>query len=727
MRGLQPRARAASPTTTASWSPTATAPSSSRPRAAAGRPRRSPDGARSISNGLTIPGFADAYADKLRGRVAGCTVRRGLTERRAAEADGVLDAMAVLRDNGTGGGPRWSPVTGSMTGPNMHGGGLVASSQTVASWVGDPASGTHWATGTAEPALSLFVPLRVHEPLDEQAYPVAGVDNTADQRSLWWRHERLHRLALRDWVAAEAHIAPERDRIESGWVADPPATADAVAVAAEQADAWQRVADRPRPGRDPAVVGAAPLGRLRPGRRTGEEHMSDTEVIVVGAGLAGLAAARAVAAAGRSVRVLEARSRVGGRTELGHLADGQTIDLGGQWVGPGHDRMYALVEELGLSTFPTYNEGDTVFSLGGRTGRLAPTKGAVPRLNPFALADLAQGTARFGRLARSVDLDAPWRTRRADDLDGQTFRTWVRRNLRTPQGRAYFELYCQAVLAAELADVSLLHALFYTRSGTDMDTLAAVDRGAQQDRILGGSALVSERMAESLGAAVTLDAPVRRVAQDDAGVTVTTRDGRDFTARRVIVTLPPALAGRLEYAPLLPPWRDQLTQKTPAGSVLKLYAVYDEPFWRADGLNGQAASDEGPVKVTFDNTPPGYDGAIMMGFIEGNHARSWSRRTPEERRAAFVDCLVRYFGPRAASPREYAERDWTAEEFSRGCYGAHFAPGVWTGFGPALREPVGRLHWAGTECAPVWNGYMEGAVRSGEATAAEVLLAGLGV
>ncbi|MGV3564675.1 MAG: flavin monoamine oxidase family protein [Nocardioides sp.] len=443
------------------------------------------------------------------------------------------------------------------------------------------------------------------------------------------------------------------------------------------------------------------------------------DVVVVGAGLSGLAAARAVAAEGRSVVVVEARDRVGGRTEGGTLSDGQWVELGGQWIGPTQDRMYALLVELGLRTVPTYNEGDTVVGLAGRTGRVAGRKGAVPRLNPVALADLAQGVTRFGRLARRTDLDAPWATRGAQRLDEQTLATWIRRNLRTPQGRAYFQVFTEAVLACEPADVSLLHALFYTRSGTNLDTLMAVDRGAQQDRVEGGSVLVSQRMAEGLD--VRLGQPVEAIEQSSSGVSVLTRDGTRFDGARVVVTIPPTLAGRLRYAPVLPARRDQLTQKLPQGSVIKVHVVYESPFWREEGLNGQVGSDRGPVKVVFDSSPPGYDRGILTGFLEGGAARQWSPRSPAERRAAVLDCLVRYFGPRAATPVEYVERDWAGEEFTRGCYGAHFAPGVWTGFGPALREPVGRVHWAGAECSPVWNGYMEGAVLSGEATAREVL------
>ena len=451
--------------------------------------------------------------------------------------------------------------------------------------------------------------------------------------------------------------------------------------------------------------------------------MATSDVIVVGAGLAGLAAARAIAASKRTVTVLEARSRVGGRTENATFSDGQWIEVGGQWIGPTQDRMYGLVEELGLGTFPLFNEGKLLLQLLGKRGTMGSQKGAIPKLGPFALVDLAQGLAKFNRLAASVPLERPWETPNAAFLDGQTFRTWIDRTLKTQAGRAYFQIFCEAVFSADPADTSLLHTLFYSKSGTDMETLMAVDGGAQQDRIEGGSVQVSERLAQQLGAAVHLGSPVRTIRQDADGVTVITRDGTEHRAAQVIVTLPPTLAGRLEYDPPLPSWRDQLTQRLPAGSVMKLYLVYETPFWRAEGLNGQVGSDEGPVKVTFDNTPPGYDRGVMMGFMEGNDGREWARRTPEERKEAFVTCLVRYFGEQARHPVEYLERDWMAEEFSRGCYGAHFTPGVWTAYGPALREPVGRIHWAGAECSPIWNGYMEGAVRSGEATAAEVLAA----
>jgi monoamine oxidase len=446
-----------------------------------------------------------------------------------------------------------------------------------------------------------------------------------------------------------------------------------------------------------------------------------SDVVVVGGGLAGLAAARRLVALGHEVTVVEARERVGGRTEGLVLEDGTPLELGGQWLGEGNTRMQELVRELGLSTFRTWNdEGQLLLELQGKRSTMKPHKGAVPRISPFALADLAQGLLRFARLAARTDLERPWLTRQAEALDGQTFQSWIHRNLRTRAGRAYFHVACEAVWAAEASDVSLLHALFYTHSNADLETLIAVDRGAQQDRVAGGSVKIAEAMAAALGERVVLGRPVRRIEHDGDGVRVIARDGSAYRGAAAVVTLPPTLAGRLEYDPPLPSWRDQLTQRMPAGSVIKTFAIYPEPFWRHDGLNGQVASDTGPVKVTFDNSPPSGRPGVLLGFIEGKEARVWARRTPAERQEAVTGCFVRYFGPAAARPARYVERDWMAEEFTRGCYGAHFAPGVWTSYGEAWRAPAGRIHWAGAECSPRWNGYMEGAVRSGEAAAAAV-------
>ena len=445
----------------------------------------------------------------------------------------------------------------------------------------------------------------------------------------------------------------------------------------------------------------------------------ETDVVVVGAGLAGLSAAQALVAVGRDVVVLEARDRVGGRVVNRELEHGVTVEMGGQWIGPTQNRIQRLATDLGVDTFPTYNEGENLLRFGETQGRY---KGAIPRINPFVLADIGQAQARFDNLARRVPLETPWTAEKADAWDSVTFETWIQRNCRTSKGRDLLRLYSAAVFAAEPADYSLLHALFYTNSGGGVDRLAGTGDGAQQDRFVGGSQRVPILMAAELGDRVRLSQPVRRVSTRDGGVTVLT-DELELDAEAVIVAIPPTLAGRLVYEPALPPWRDQLTQAVPAGAVIKCNVVYETPFWREDGLTGQATGNEGPVKITFDNSPPSGVRGVMLAFLEGAHARRASRMTPAERREAVLGSLVRYFGPQAAQPLDFQELDWSAEEWTRGCYGAHFPTGVWTQYGPALREPVGPIHWAGTETATVWNGYMDGALQSGDRAAAEVLTA----
>jgi monoamine oxidase len=449
-----------------------------------------------------------------------------------------------------------------------------------------------------------------------------------------------------------------------------------------------------------------------------ESRTQEADLVVVGAGLAGLAAARDAAGSGASVVVVEARDRVGGRVLNHDVGGGAVVEVGGQWIGPTQDRLAALAKELSVETFPTHGEGENVIEYSGSLRRYS---GTIPRINPLVLLDVERAQRRLNRLARRVPLEAPWRAADAARLDAQTPAAWMRRNLATRPGRALLQLGIEAVWAAQPEDMSLLHLLFYIHSAGSLELLFDTEGGAQQDRFVGGSQLVPLRMAEQLGAErLVLGAPVRRIEHGADGVTVH-GDGVVVRGKRAIVALAPPLAGRIAYDPPLPGYRDQLTQRMPLGTVAKCMAIYDEPFWRAEGLSGQGMSDTGPVKLTYDNSPPDGSPGVLLGFLEGRHARELGRISADERRAAVVDCFARLFGPRAARPDSYVERLWAEEEWSRGCYGCHMPTGAWTSFGPALHEPVGPLQWAGAECATVWNGYMDGAVRSGQRAAEEAL------
>ncbi len=446
----------------------------------------------------------------------------------------------------------------------------------------------------------------------------------------------------------------------------------------------------------------------------------DADVIVVGAGLAGLTAARDVTAGGATAIVLEARDRVGGRLLNESIGDGQIVEVGGQWIGPGQERVAALARELGLETFPTWTEGENVIEVGGELKRY---RGAIPKLGPHVLADIAQAQLKLERLARRVPVEAPWTAPHARRLDSQTLWSWMRRNVYTAGGRMLLELMVEAVWAAEPADLSLLHVLFYINSAGGFDPLVDTEGGAQQDRFVGGSQLLAVRLAERLGdEVVRLGEPVRRIEHSAEGVTVRADEGA-YTARRAIVAIPPTLAGRIAYDPPLPGRRDQLTQRMPQGTVIKTMAVYDRPFWREDGLSGGATSDVGPAKVVFDNSPPTGSPGVLLGFLEGERARRLGALPADRRRREVVEGLARVFGPRAARPERFIERSWADEEWTRGCYGCYFPPGGWTSYGEALRAPIGPLHWAGAETGTRWSGYMDGAVQSGERAAREVLAA----
>jgi monoamine oxidase len=443
------------------------------------------------------------------------------------------------------------------------------------------------------------------------------------------------------------------------------------------------------------------------------------DVVVVGAGLAGLSAARALAASGVDVVVLEVRDRVGGRVYTKAASDGTLIDHGGQWTGPTQGRIAALAQAVDIGTFRTYDSGNNIEY---KRGQRLTYSGTIPMSEPLVTMEVVEMLLKLSMMASEVPLNAPWTAPLAAEWDAQTMASWAERNVENEGARDLLALAIESVFSVEPRDISLLHFLFYVHSGGNLNMLLSVTGGAQESRFVGGAQAVANKVAGALGERVILNAPVHTIAQDGSGVRVEC-EALSVTARRAIIAIPPVLAGRLRYRPALPGYRDQLTQRVPMGSVIKVHCLYETPFWREEGLSGQVVSDSGIVRITYDNSPESGMPGVLLTFIEGDAARIWGRRSLEERHAAVLECLVRYFGEKAGRPYEYLEQNWAEEEYTRGCYAGVMPPGVWTEYGEALRAPVGRLHWAGTETATVWMGYMDGAVQSGERAAAEVLAA----
>ncbi|WP_300543761.1 FAD-dependent oxidoreductase [Maricaulis sp.] len=445
--------------------------------------------------------------------------------------------------------------------------------------------------------------------------------------------------------------------------------------------------------------------------------MAETEscdVIVIGAGLSGLRAAQLLARR-HDVIVLEARDRVGGRALAHTFANGDSVDIGGQWVGPGQDRLYALIETMGMQTYPLWDHGDRLVHSRGRLGRY---RGTIPKLAPHVLLNVHWMMTRFDAMAAQIDTLRPWDHPRAALWDSMTVAEWMRRHAVSRRACAVFAAGIGAVFAAEPHDVSLLHALFYARAGTSLDNLVSTTGGAQQDRVHGNMAGLADRVAQTLGPRVRLGEAARTIDWS-GGVSVETGKRR-YAARRAILAVPPSQAFRMRFTPDLPAGRAGLWMRMAPGACIKCVAQYETPFWRDRGLAGQAVAPELTVRVTFDNTEQGKTAGQLLGFIEGDEARRWSGRDPAERRAAVLDAFAACFGEQARHPVDYVDRDWTAEPFSRGCYAALMGPGVWTAYGRHLREPLGPVHIAGTEAATRYFGYFDGALEAAERAVAEV-------
>ena len=337
----------------------------------------------------------------------------------------------------------------------------------------------------------------------------------------------------------------------------------------------------------------------------------------------------------------------------------------------------ARARSLGITTFTTYTTGAQVLDYAGHQSHFTGLIPPLPSPTPISVVCLG----KIVGLQVTVPLDKPWTAPGAAALDSQTLETFKLANTSTPGARFLLDLATRPSFAAEPRDLSLLHALFYFNSGGGIINLTSTAGGAQDSRFVGGSQLVSIRMAERLGHRVVLEAPVRRISQSRSGVVIDSDKGAWRAARDRGSGTDARGTHRLRAGAAA--LRDQLTQRMPQGSVIKFEAVYPTPFWRAAGLSGYTNSDRAPVRFTYDNLRRrNAGGAARIRLWRG---RSASRHAGA--RAAPQGCRVVRAAVRAGGrPRMLIEHNWSDE--------------VWT---PGLLRGATCRVWADSAqpCAPV--------------------------
>ncbi|MGA5319358.1 flavin monoamine oxidase family protein [Streptomyces seoulensis] len=420
---------------------------------------------------------------------------------------------------------------------------------------------------------------------------------------------------------------------------------------------------------------------------------------VVGAGMSGLVAARHLRRRGVAVLVLESADRPGGRMLAETSVLGSRLDLGGQWVGHGHRRLEALAAELGTELYPMRTPGRPDFIDGSRL---------IPAAGPAVL------TASAVLLAWEI------RTRRPAPRrwEARTVAAWLGR-VPGRRARRLLEVLLSVTSTADLDRYSM-HALAEAvRYQGGLTAMTATRGGAQEKLIVEGAGTLTDRLAAEPGARVLTGHRVTRIRHDDDGVTLGTTSGT-VRAARAIVTVPPPVSAGIAYDPPLPAARTALERNTYMGSVYKAIAVYERPWWRNRREHAEFMLLGRPGGAVFDTSPPDGPGHLCF-LVAGPEARELDGLRAEDRRRTLLGPLAPHLGPEVLAPAGWHEKSWHLVEHVGGGYAALASPGATDGYFPMPSEPVGALHWAGTETAREHAGYIEGAIESGERAAREVL------